>query len=269
MGTMPWNAIAFITLWLQLLGFSDWHASALTAAFYGATSAGSLLGGVLGDHAAAASPAAGRIYTAQASVRAARRIAPSCLTAATDTPAWRCLRARLEPPQRMREGTERVQALSGIPLTWVLVMALPRTHLAAHFPLYLATILVFGVCISWCGTGCNSPLFAEIVPPHKRSLIYAFDRCFEGAVAACAAPLVGLVAEGVFGYDAARTVAAGARGEGAADAGNAAALGHSLLFCLCVPWTLCFFIYFGLYRTYPADRARLESSSAGSESPRH
>lgn len=162
-----------------------------------------------------------------------------------------------------------MQAASGIPLTWLLIMALPRTHLAAYFPLYLAVVLAFGICISWCGTGCNSPLFAEIVPAHKRSLIYAFDRCFEGAVAACAAPLVGLVAEGVFGYDAARTVARGDRGDDAADAANAAALGHSLLFCLCVPWTLCFLIYFGLYRTYPADRARLKAGGVRGEQLQH
>lgn len=34
-------------------------------------------------------------------------------------------------------------------------------------------------------------MFADIVPEHLRSTVYAFDRSFEGAVAACAAPLVG------------------------------------------------------------------------------
>ena len=41
-----------------------------------------------------------------------------------------------------------------------------------------------------CGTN-NSAIFAEIVPEEKRSTVYAFDRSFEGAVAACAAPVVG------------------------------------------------------------------------------
>ena len=31
-------------------------------------------------------------------------------------------------------------------------------------------------------------------------MIYAFDRCFEGAIAACAAPLVGMLAEKMFGF---------------------------------------------------------------------
>lgn len=34
-------------------------------------------------------------------------------------------------------------------------------------------------------------MFAEIVPEQLRSVVYAFDRSFEGAIAACAAPLVG------------------------------------------------------------------------------
>lgn len=79
-GTMPWNAIAFLTLWLQLLGFSDWHASVLSAAFYGASSAGAFLGGYVGDRAARAAPNAGRITTAQISVRSpAAELAPAPL----------------------------------------------------------------------------------------------------------------------------------------------------------------------------------------------
>jgi hypothetical protein len=150
-----------------------------------------------------------------------------------------------------------VQAASGIPLTCLLILGLPHDHLTAYFPLYLFVVFIFGVTIPWCGTGCNSPLFAEIVPPAKRSLIYAFDRCFEGAIAACAAPFVGLIAEHFFGYDSARTVARGAAGK-ALDPANASALGNSLVFCLCVPWALCFLIYFGLYVTYPVERARLK-----------
>ena len=42
-----------------------------------------------------------------------------------------------------------------------------------------------------CGSN-NSAMFADIVPEQLRSTVYAFDRSFEGAVAACAAPLVGV-----------------------------------------------------------------------------
>ena len=37
---MPWLGLVFITLYLQLLGFSDLQASALMAAFLGANAAG-------------------------------------------------------------------------------------------------------------------------------------------------------------------------------------------------------------------------------------
>ena len=132
-----------------------------------------------------------------------------------------------------------------------------------------------------CGTN-NSAFFADIVPEQKRSTVYAFDRSFEGAVAACAAPLVGAfplkrcragarivaarnqdhrragsLAERMFGYDP-REVKPGGVSH---DAENAAALSSSLLVCLLVPWTLCFLFYFGLYRTYPRDRMRKDRPS--------
>ncbi len=41
--------MGYITMWLQLLGFSDWLAGLLTALFWGGTVAGNLLGGLAGD----------------------------------------------------------------------------------------------------------------------------------------------------------------------------------------------------------------------------
>lgn len=35
--------------------------------------------------------------------------------------------------------------------------------------------------MSWTPPALNNPVMAEIVPQHCRSLIFAFDRCFEGA----------------------------------------------------------------------------------------
>lgn len=35
---------------------------------------------------------------------------------------------------------------------------------------------------------------------HVNVQIYAFDRSFEGAIAACGAPLVGIIAEKLFGF---------------------------------------------------------------------
>lgn len=48
-GGMPWIAMGYITMFLQLLGFTDWLAGLLTALFWGGTVVGNLLGGVAGD----------------------------------------------------------------------------------------------------------------------------------------------------------------------------------------------------------------------------
>lgn len=58
LGTIPWTALVFLTLYLQLIGMSDFHAGALMALFLGGTALGSLLG------------------------------APTAATAVCDTPSW-------------------------------------------------------------------------------------------------------------------------------------------------------------------------------------
>lgn len=96
----------------------------------------------------------------------------------------------------------------------------------------------------FCRSGTNnSALFAEIVPEQLRSAVYAFDRSFEGAVGATAAPLVGLVAERVFGYHG--SLGGTAVPDQAALLANARALGNSMLILLLIPWGLDFFFYCG------------------------
>ncbi len=67
-GSVPWTALVFLTLYLQLLGMSDFAASMLMALFLGSTALGGLLGGYVGDVAAARSPHHGRIFATQFSV---------------------------------------------------------------------------------------------------------------------------------------------------------------------------------------------------------
>ena len=66
-------------------------------------------------------------------------------------------------------------------------------------------------------------------------------RCFEGALAAMAAPFVGWLAEHAFGLSG--TVAP--TGDPAVDLPKAEALGNSLLLFTAVPWTLCLLLYSG------------------------
>lgn len=65
----------------------------------------------------------------------------------------------------------------------------------------------------------------QVVPEGLRSSVYAFDRCFEGAISALSAPLVGLIAERWFGY----TSDWSAHPSPARQLSNARALGNGLL----------------------------------------
>lgn len=90
------------------------------------------------------------------------------------------------------------------------------------------------------------------MPEHLRSTVYAFDRCFEGALGATAAPLVGLVAERAFGFS-------GNLGQSVDEArslSNAHALGNAMLVLLLLPWGFDFFVYFGetLHTLTPVSR---------------
>lgn len=68
MGSIPWNALLFFTLYLQLIGMSDFSASMLVSLFFGAVALGNLLGGWVGDRAASRFPNTGRIAVTQFSV---------------------------------------------------------------------------------------------------------------------------------------------------------------------------------------------------------
>ena len=68
LGSTPWNALVFLTLYMQLLGMTDTAAAALMALFLGGTALGGLLGGFVGDLAAKRYPSHGRILVCQFSV---------------------------------------------------------------------------------------------------------------------------------------------------------------------------------------------------------
>ena len=92
------------------------------------------------------------------------------------------------------------------------------------FRLAVATLTLF---ISHCA---QSQMSAELA-----------CRCFEGALAALAAPLVGYLAEHVFGLHG----TAAPTGDPSVDLPKARALGSALLILTAVPWTLCLLLYSG------------------------
>jgi len=66
-GSLPWNAMVFFTLWFQLVGFSDFEASSLLAVFNVGIAFGGIVGGIVSDILASKFPDTGRVMTAQLS----------------------------------------------------------------------------------------------------------------------------------------------------------------------------------------------------------
>ena len=64
----------------------------------------------------------------------------------------------------------------GVPLSIILFKGLPLNASVGAIFGYAAVLAVTGLLITWAATAANNPIFSEIVPPHMRNLIYAFDR---------------------------------------------------------------------------------------------
>jgi hypothetical protein len=96
-----------------------------------------------------------------------------------------------------------------------------------------------------------SPIFAEIVPEKARTTVYALDKCFEAVFASFAPPIVGVLAERVFGY---KPVSSDTSVD--TDRENAAALAKAVYTEIAVPMAICCLTYTFLYCTYPRDRDR-------------
>lgn len=140
----------------------------------------------------------------------------------------------------------------GLPLTYIAFMAVPKNAQIGTFLGLLVVFFIEGLLISWAQPACNGPIFAEIVPKKKRTLVYAFDRCFEDALASPVIYLVGWAASALFGYSGEAT----ATGDPEIDLPRAEALGRAIMWFSIVPWSLCLILYSGLHFTYPRDRDR-------------
>lgn len=137
-------------------------------------------------------------------------------------------------------------AIMGIPYTFFLLRVIPQS--VDSYLIYAITLLLMGLTISWNGTAANAPMFAEVVPAKHRTMIYAFDRAFEGSFSSFAAPMVGILAEQIYGYDpkSVDPVAGSTR--------EALALSRGLFSMMAVPFGLCCLFYTPLYRVFRRDR---------------
>ncbi|XP_021638211.2 uncharacterized protein LOC110633772 isoform X1 [Hevea brasiliensis] len=149
----------------------------------------------------------------------------------------------------------QISSASAIPLAALLLLALPddpSTAIAHGF-----VLVIMGLCITWNAPATNNPIFAEIVPERSRTSVYALDRSFESILSSFAPPIVGILAQHVYGY---KPIPNGSTEyeEIATDRRNAASLAKALYTAIGIPMALCCFIYSFLYCTYPRDRERAQ-----------
>ncbi|XP_047051424.1 uncharacterized protein LOC124656784 [Lolium rigidum] len=160
----------------------------------------------------------------------------------------------------------QISSGSAIPLCAVLLLALPSNP--ASFAKHGAALFVMGFMASWNTSATNSPILAEIVPPRSRTTVFALDRTFEAVLASFAPPVVGLLAERIYGYKLVRRPDAGGAEHAASvetDRHNATSLARALYTAIAIPMALCCLVYSFLYCTYPRDRdlARAETAREG------
>ncbi|KAK1433266.1 hypothetical protein QVD17_10175 [Tagetes erecta] len=203
-GSFPWTAMVFFTMWFELIGFDNNKAATLLSIFGVGCSFGSLLGGIIADRLSHLYPHSGRVMCAQFS------------------------------------------AIMGIPYTWFLLRVIPQS--VDNYLIYAATLLFMGLTISWNGTACNAPMFAEVVPTKYRTMIYAFDRALEVSFSSFAAPMVGILAEKIYGYDP------NSLDPSAGSSNEALALSKGIFWMMAIPFGLCCLFYTPLYRIFRRDR---------------
>ncbi|XP_007047019.2 PREDICTED: uncharacterized protein LOC18610988 [Theobroma cacao] len=203
-GSLPWTAMVFFTMWFELIGFDHNSTAALLSLFAIGCAMGSFLGGLIADKISQIYPHSGRIMCAQFS------------------------------------------AFMGIPFSWFLLKVIPQS--VSSYYTFAVTLFLMGLTISWNATAANGPMFAEVVPAKHRTMIYAFDRAFEGSFSSFAAPLVGILSEQMFGYDSKSIDPINGSPR------EAFALSRGLLAMMAIPFGLCSLFYTPLYKIFRRDR---------------
>ncbi|XAR73373.1 hypothetical protein NMG60_11007322, partial [Bertholletia excelsa] len=147
----------------------------------------------------------------------------------------------------------QISSGSAIPLAALLLLGLPDDPSTAF--LHGMVLFIMGFSISWNAPATNNPIFAEIVPERMRTSIYALDLSFESILASFAPPVVGVLAQHVFGY---KPIPKGSSDseEIKTDRENAIPLARAQYTAIGIPFVICCIFYSFLYCTYPRDRER-------------
>lgn len=148
----------------------------------------------------------------------------------------------------------QISAGSTIPLAAILLLLLPNDPSTPF--VHGLVLVILGLITFWCAPATNDPIFAEIVPEKSRTAIYALDRSFESMLASFAPPIVGVLAQHVYGYKPIPKGSSNSVKIIETDRENAASLAKALYSTIAIPIAVCVFIYSFLYFTYPRDKER-------------
>ncbi|GJN08598.1 hypothetical protein PR202_ga26537 [Eleusine coracana subsp. coracana] len=86
-GSLPWSALNFAAMWLELVGFTHWATTVVTALNHLANALGALFAGFVGDPLARRFPNKGRVAMAQVCTASTVPLAAILLLALADDPA--------------------------------------------------------------------------------------------------------------------------------------------------------------------------------------
>ena len=105
------------------------------------------------------------------------------------------------------------------------------------------------------------PVWAQIVPSRLRTLVFASSLAIEKGVATLGAPLVGLLAQKLYGFKFGSPNLAAGGPPTERDLDHAQSLAKGIFLAIGVPVSVCVVMITGLYWTYPGDRgkARIQS----------
>jgi len=236
-GAVPWKAFDFLTLYLQYAGFGDATAALVANCFMIGAAFGGVVGGAVSDKCRDCSPNHGRIFLVQAAdlVRLPLVVAilqPGAASALTAAGA----------------GAASVDAAgtSGV--------------------LLCVLLLLLGFFAPWVGVA-NKAIFAEATPRSARASAVSANAAIEGVFSALfGAPLVGHIAQHVYGYTVPAAGLSVAQLEPRLRQANAAALASSIYALSIWPWTVCLLLYTLVHWTFAHDR-RVALAVDGEEVP--
>jgi len=141
----------------------------------------------------------------------------------------------------------------GAIIVFLLLTVVPKSSAA------LVTFFLFmlGFQICWCQPACNRPVFAEIVASEHRASIMGWELGLESFCASLlGAPLVGFLAENVFGYIPPKGA------DTLVIEGNSNALANAMLWIVVIPWLLAVGLYSTLPNALARDKAHVNEKTA-------